>query len=73
MEALQSTITTMKANQEFVSQSELTIEILEKQISQLKHKRNQAIATIARCKSNALTDIGHLPKEEQAQYLEMIK
>lgn len=73
MEILQSTITTMKANQAFVDQAELTLEILEKQILELKHKRNQAIATIARCKSNALTDIGHLPKQERAQYLEQLK
>lgn len=73
METLQSTITTMKANQEFVSQAELTLEVLEKQISQLKHKRNQSLAIIARCKANALTDIGYLPKQERKQYLEILK
>jgi glycosylphosphatidylinositol transamidase (GPIT) subunit GPI8 len=73
MKALQQTITTMKANQEFVEKSELTISALEKQISQLKHKRNQSLAIIARCKSNALTDIGYLPKEDREQYLEQLK
>ncbi len=73
METLQQTITTMKANQAFVDQSELTLEILEKQISQLKHKRNQSLAIIARCKSNALTDIVCLPKDERQQYLGQLK
>ncbi len=73
METLQQTITTMKANQVFLEQAELTLEILDRQVLELKHKRNQAIAIIARCKSNALTDIGCLPKEDRQQWLEILK
>ena len=55
--------------------NKLQVEIyeLELKLSNLKEKRRVSAQVAHNLRSEILTDIGHLPREEREQYLEQLK
>jgi hypothetical protein len=80
METLQKKIELMKLSINEVELCAHGINNIQKEtyelalkLGNLKEKRRVSAQTAHNLRSEILTDIGHLPKEERAQYLEMLK
>ncbi len=58
---------------ELVNKLQGEIYELELKLDNLKEKRRVSAQVAHNLRSEILTDIGHLPKEERQQYLEMLK
>ncbi len=80
METLQQKIELMKLN---ISEFEICARLINKRqegmfslegkVSLLKEKLRVSAQAAHNLRSEILTDIGHLPKEDRQQYLEMLK